>query len=112
MPRTRSLKLPEYAASDEAAAYIADMLMEIALQFESPTSPKSAVITSPSSQNLMIIPASSSIYSTNTRSTETRLSKRRTGDLIWSRYGVQLHEELPRAAMLGASSDEPDDRSF
>jgi len=25
---------------------------------------------------------------------------------------VQLHEELPRAAMLGASSDEPDDRSF
>jgi hypothetical protein len=35
MPRTRSLKLPEYAASDEAAAYIADMLMEIALQFES-----------------------------------------------------------------------------
>ena len=35
MPRTRSLKLPEYAASDEAAAYIADMLMEIALEFES-----------------------------------------------------------------------------
>jgi hypothetical protein len=35
MPRTHSLKLPEYAASDEAAAYIADMLMEIALQFES-----------------------------------------------------------------------------
>ena len=34
MPRTHSLKLPEYAASDEAAAYIADMLMEIALQFE------------------------------------------------------------------------------
>jgi hypothetical protein len=32
--RTRSFKLPEYAASDEAAAYIADMLMEIALQFE------------------------------------------------------------------------------
>jgi hypothetical protein len=26
--------LPEYAVSDEAAAYIADMLMEIALQFE------------------------------------------------------------------------------
>jgi hypothetical protein len=35
MPRTRSLKLPGYAASDEAAAYIANMLMEIALQFES-----------------------------------------------------------------------------
>jgi hypothetical protein len=33
--RTRAFfKLPEYAASDEAAAYIADMLMEIALQFE------------------------------------------------------------------------------
>jgi hypothetical protein len=34
MTRTRSFKWPEYAASDEAAAYIADMLMEIALQFE------------------------------------------------------------------------------
>jgi hypothetical protein len=34
MTRTRSFKLPEYAASDEAAAYIADMLMEIALEFE------------------------------------------------------------------------------
>ena len=34
MTRTRSFKLPKYAASDEAAAYIADMLMEIALQFE------------------------------------------------------------------------------
>jgi hypothetical protein len=34
MPRTRSFELPEYAGSDEAAAYVADMLMEIALQFE------------------------------------------------------------------------------
>jgi hypothetical protein len=34
MPRTRSFELPEYAVSDEAAAYIADTLMEIALQFE------------------------------------------------------------------------------
>ena len=34
MTRTRSLELPEYAVSDEAAAYIADLLMEIALQFE------------------------------------------------------------------------------
>jgi hypothetical protein len=34
MTRTRSLKLPKYAASDEAAAYVADMLMAIALQFE------------------------------------------------------------------------------
>ena len=34
MTRTRSFESPEYAASDEAAAYIADMLMEIALQFE------------------------------------------------------------------------------
>jgi hypothetical protein len=34
MPRTRSYELPEYAGSDEALAYIADMLMEIALQFE------------------------------------------------------------------------------
>jgi hypothetical protein len=34
MPRTRSLELPEYAGSDEAAAYIADTLMQIALQFE------------------------------------------------------------------------------
>ena len=34
MTRTRSLELPEYAVSDEAAAYIADALMEIALQFE------------------------------------------------------------------------------
>ena len=34
MTRTPSFKLPEYAVSDEAAAYIADTLMEIALQFE------------------------------------------------------------------------------
>jgi hypothetical protein len=34
MPRTRSYELPEYAISDEAAADIADMLMEIALQFD------------------------------------------------------------------------------
>jgi hypothetical protein len=30
----RSAPQPEYAVSDEAAAYIADALMEIALQFE------------------------------------------------------------------------------
>jgi hypothetical protein len=34
MTRTRWFELPEYAVSDEAAAYIADALMEIALQFE------------------------------------------------------------------------------
>lgn len=34
MTQPRSLKWPEYAAGDEAAAYIADMLMQIALQFE------------------------------------------------------------------------------
>ena len=34
MTRTRSFKLPEYAVCDEAAAYIAEMLMDIALQFE------------------------------------------------------------------------------
>ena len=34
MTRKRSAKYPEYAFSDEAAAYIADMLMEMALQFE------------------------------------------------------------------------------
>jgi hypothetical protein len=34
MPRKRSVQSPEYAVSDEAAAYIADALMEIALQFE------------------------------------------------------------------------------
>jgi hypothetical protein len=34
MTRTRPLELPQYAVSDEAAAYIADTLMEIALQFE------------------------------------------------------------------------------
>ena len=32
--RKRAAKSPEYAVSDEAAAYIADALMEIALQFE------------------------------------------------------------------------------
>jgi hypothetical protein len=31
---TRSAQSPKYAVSDEAAAYIADALMEIALQFE------------------------------------------------------------------------------
>ena len=34
MTRTRAAQSPEYAVSDEAAAYIADALMEIALQFE------------------------------------------------------------------------------
>jgi hypothetical protein len=34
MPRKRSAQSPESAVSDEAAAYIADALMEIALQFE------------------------------------------------------------------------------
>ena len=34
MTRTRSFELPKYTVSDEAAAYIADTLMEIALQFE------------------------------------------------------------------------------
>ncbi len=31
----RPVPLPEYAVSDEAAAYIADALMELALHFES-----------------------------------------------------------------------------
>ena len=35
MTPKRPDKLPEYAVSDEAAAYIADALMELALQFES-----------------------------------------------------------------------------
>jgi hypothetical protein len=35
MPPKRSVPLPGYAVSDEAAAYIADALMELALQFES-----------------------------------------------------------------------------
>ena len=34
MTRKRSGQSSEYAVSDEAAAYIADALMEIALQFE------------------------------------------------------------------------------
>ena len=34
MTHKRSAQSPEYAVSDEAAAYIADALMEIALQFE------------------------------------------------------------------------------
>jgi hypothetical protein len=34
MPPKRPVPLPEYAVSDEAAAYIADALMELALQFE------------------------------------------------------------------------------
>ena len=34
MTRKRSAKSPEYEVSDEAAAYIADALMELALQFE------------------------------------------------------------------------------
>ncbi len=34
MAPKRSAQLPEYAVSDEAAAYIADALMELALQFE------------------------------------------------------------------------------
>ena len=34
MAPTRSFQLPDYAVSDEAAACIAEMLMEIALQFE------------------------------------------------------------------------------
>ena len=34
MTRKRSAQSPEYAVSDEAASYIADALMELALQFE------------------------------------------------------------------------------
>jgi hypothetical protein len=34
MPRKRSARSPEYAVCDEAAAYIADALMELALKFE------------------------------------------------------------------------------
>ena len=34
MTSKRSAPSPEYAVSDEAAAYIADAMMEIALQFE------------------------------------------------------------------------------
>jgi len=34
MTRKRAAQSTEYAVSDEAAAYIADALMEIALQFE------------------------------------------------------------------------------
>ena len=34
MTRKRPARSPEYAFSDEAAAYIADALMELALQFE------------------------------------------------------------------------------
>ena len=34
MPRKRQEDPPEYVVSDEAAAYIADALMELALQFE------------------------------------------------------------------------------
>ena len=34
MTRKCPAKSPEYAVSDEAAAYIADALMELALQFE------------------------------------------------------------------------------
>ena len=34
MTRKRPANSPEYAVSDEAAAYIADALMELALQFE------------------------------------------------------------------------------
>jgi hypothetical protein len=34
MTRKRPEHLPEHAVSDEAAAYIADALMELALQFE------------------------------------------------------------------------------
>ena len=35
MPRKRPENASEYAVCDEAAAYIADALMELALQFES-----------------------------------------------------------------------------
>jgi hypothetical protein len=34
MTPKRAAQLPEYAVSDEAAAYIADALMDLALQFE------------------------------------------------------------------------------
>jgi hypothetical protein len=34
MTRRHQAKSPEYAVSDEAAAYIADALMHLALQFE------------------------------------------------------------------------------
>jgi len=39
MTPKRAARLPEYAVSDEAAAYIADALMELALQLGHPLLP-------------------------------------------------------------------------
>src|ERR1700730_15449907 len=93
MTPKRSFELPDYAVSDEAAAYIADILMEIALQFEAahfpqarrhhaslrpepaahpsqPPAPKPDVTTPPTGPNQTTILASSSSCSTNAHRSE------------------------------------------
>jgi len=52
MTHKRPANSPEYAVSNEAAAYIADALMELALQLRRPTLPKYAVTTNPSRPNV------------------------------------------------------------
>jgi hypothetical protein len=52
MTHKRPADSPEYAVSNEAAAYIADALLELALQLRRPTLPKYAVTTNPSRPNV------------------------------------------------------------
>jgi len=53
LPRDYTV-LTDYSLSDEAAAYIADALMELALEFEATHLARSAVTASPSSPRLTI----------------------------------------------------------
>ena len=62
--RKRAAKSPEYAVSDEAAAYIADALMELALKFES-THSRIRRHHDPSRRNVMPTPRSNTTCSAN-----------------------------------------------
>ena len=78
MPRKRPENSSEYAVSDEAAAYIADALMELALQLRRPTLPKYAVTTNPSPPHVMMTPGNSTC-SANTRRSDRWL----LGSILW-----------------------------
>jgi hypothetical protein len=76
-------------------------------------------VTPPSTRLLLTIPFAIPAYWTPEQALAVIELLEDLRDLIWSHYGVQLHEEYrepyreePDSVQLGGSSDDPDDRSF
>ena len=91
MTRKRSALSPEHAVSDEAAAYIADALMEIALQFEASDFAQIRLTTNPSPPQVMMTLANS------TCSANTRRSDRWLLDFILWFDPRREHSSVPTA---------------